>query len=177
MRYILSIMKEHSTRFVELTTPESLAVVRGIAAEIWPETFRAILPPEQIPYMMKMMYAPEVMERELASGFHFDALYVDDAPAGYVSYSKYDLPGVAKLHKVYLLSRFHGQGYGTLMLKHAFRRCRELGFAKVRLNVNKHNTRAIAAYERNGFVRVESVKIDIGGGFFMDDFIMEKTLE
>ena len=62
------------------------------------------------------------------------------------------------------------------MLKYACRRCRELGFAKVRLNVNKHNTRAIAAYERNGFARVESVKIDIGGGFFMDDYIMEKTL-
>ena len=169
-------MEKRSTRFVELTTPGSLAVVRAIAAEIWPETFRAILPPEQIPYMMKMMYAPEVMERELASGFHFDALYIGDAPAGYVSYSKYDLPGVAKLHKVYLLSKFHGQGYGTLMLKYACRRCRELGFAKVRLNVNKHNTRATAAYERNGFARVESVKIDIGGGFFMDDYIMEKTL-
>ena len=169
-------MKNDSARFVELTTPESLAVVRAVAAEIWPETFRSILPPEQIPYMMKMMYAPEVMERELAAGFRFDALYLDGAPAGYVSYSKYDLPGVAKLHKVYLLSKFHGRGYGTLMLEHACRRCRELGFARVRLNVNKHNARAIAAYERNGFVRVESVRIDIGGGFFMDDYVMEKTL-
>ena len=169
-------METRDVKFVALTTPDSLAVVRDIAAEIWPETFRAILPPEQIPYMMKMMYAPEVMERELAVGFHFDALYVDGVPAGYVSYSKYDLPGVAKLHKVYLLSRYHGQGYGTLMLKYACSRCRELGFDRVRLNVNKHNARAIAAYERNGFDRVESVKIDIGGGFFMDDYIMEKSL-
>ena len=169
-------MKNDDTSFVSLTTPESLAVVRRIADEIWPETFRAILPPEQIPYMMKMMYSPEVMARELAAGFHFDALYVGDVPAGYVSYSKYDLPQVAKLHKIYLLSQYHGQGYGTLMLKHACARCRELGFTRVRLNVNKHNARAIAAYERNGFVRVESVKIDIGGGFFMDDYVMEKPL-
>ena len=77
---------------------------------------------------------------------------------------------------MYLLSKFHGQGYGTLMLEHACARCRELGFDRVRLNVNKHNSRAIAAYERNGFVRVEAVKIDIGGGFFMDDYIMEKAL-
>ena len=173
----INIMKNATTKFAALTTPGSLAVVRAIAAEIWPETFRAILPPEQIPYMMKMMYAPEVMEKELASGYHFDALYIDDVPAGYVSYSKYSISGVAKLHKVYLLSRFHGQGYGTLMLKHACRRCRELGFSRVRLNVNKHNARAIAAYERNGFTRVESVKIDIGDGFFMDDYVMEKTLD
>ena len=44
-------MKKCSTKFVALTTPESLAVVRAIAAAIWPETFRSILPPEQIPYM------------------------------------------------------------------------------------------------------------------------------
>ena len=170
-------MENDATRFVSLSTPESLAVVRRIADEIWPETFRPILPPEQIPYMMKMMYSPEVMERELAAGFHFDALYVGEIPAGYVSYAEYDLPQVAKLHKVYLLSKFHGQGYGTLMLKHVCAKCRELGFTAVRLNVNKYNARAIAAYERNGFVRVESVKIDIGGGFFMDDYIMEKTLD
>ena len=126
--------------------------------------------------MMKMMYSPEVMKKELADGVRFDALYIDDAQAGYVSYSKYDLPGVAKLHKVYLLSRYHGQGYVTLMLKHVCRRCRELGFRRVRLNVNKHNSRAIAAYERNGFRCVEAVKIDIGSGFFMDDYVMEKTL-
>ena len=174
--YIKTIMERIDTRFVALTTPDSLAVVRDIAAEIWPETFRTILPPEQIPYMMKMMYAPEVMAGELAAGVRFDVLYIGEVPAGYVSYSRFDLPGVAKLHKVYLLSRFHGRGYGTLMLEHACRRCRELGFDRVRLNVNKYNSRAIAAYERNGFARVESVKIDIGGGFFMDDYIMEKAL-
>ena len=30
--------------------------------------------------------------------------------------------------------------------------------------------------QRNNFVNIESVKIDIGNGFFMDDFVMEKTL-
>ena len=126
--------------------------------------------------MMKMMDATEVMERELASGYHFEVLTVDGMDAGYISYSAYDLPGTAKLHKVYLLSRFHGQGYGTLMLKHAEARCRALGFQRLRLNVNKHNARAIRAYERNGFCTVEAVKNDIGHGFFMDDFVMEKPI-
>ena len=50
------------------------------------------------------------------------------------------------------------------------------GFEKLRLNVNKHNERAISVYLRNGFESVESVKNDIGGGFFMDDYVMEKRL-
>ena len=51
-----------------------------------------------------------------------------------------------------------------------------MGAKYLRLNVNKHNEKAIKAYLRNGFVTVESVKNDIGNGFFMDDFVMQKTL-
>ena len=39
------------------------------------------------------------------------------------------------------------------------------------LAVNKQNVRAIAAYERKGFSVRESVCVNIGGGFVMDDFI------
>ena len=34
----------------------------------------------------------------------------------------------------------------------------------------------LKAYLRNGFVTVESVTNDIGSGFVMDDFVMQKTL-
>jgi RimJ/RimL family protein N-acetyltransferase len=44
------------------------------------------------------------------------------------------------------------------------------------LSVNKRNTKAITAYKRNGFAIVESVVTDIGGGFVMDDYVMDKEL-
>ena len=163
------------TSFLPLDTPESLQIVRDIAAEVWPKTFAPILPPEQIPYMMNMMYAPEVMERELREGYKFAALLVDGKPSGYVSWSPYG-PDTAKLHKVYLLTGCHGLGLGRLMLDYATDVCRAAGFKKLRLNVNKHNERAISVYLKNGFETVESVKNDIGGGFFMDDYVMEKRL-
>ena len=34
------------TSFLTLDTPESLQIVRDIAAEVWPKTFAPILPPE-----------------------------------------------------------------------------------------------------------------------------------
>ena len=163
------------TSFLTLDTPESLQIVRDIAAEVWPKTFAPILPPEQIPYMMNMMYAPEVMERELREGYRFAALLVDGAPSGYISWSPYH-DDTAKLHKVYLLTSCHGKGFGRMMLDYASDVCRAAGFRRLRLNVNKHNERAIAVYLRNGFETVESVKNDIGGGFFMDDYVMEKRL-
>jgi len=161
--------------FIELKTPESLQIIRDIAAGIWPETFREILSPEQISYMMEMMYAPAVMEKEFADGCHFDIVCIDDAPAGYMVYSAY-APETAKLHKLYLLSRYHGQGIGSAMLDYVADQARKLGFKSLLLNVNKHNAKAIKAYERNNFTTVEAVKIDIGNGFFMDDFVMKKEL-
>lgn len=163
------------TSFLTLDTPESLRIVRDIADEVWPKTFAPILPPEQIPYMMRMMYAPEVMERELREGYHFAALLVDGVPSGYVSWSPYH-SDTAKLHKVYLLTSCHGKGFGRMMLDYVSETCRSAGFRRLRLNVNKHNERAISVYRRNGFETVESVKNDIGGGFFMDDYVMEKRL-
>ena len=44
------------------------------------------------------------------------------------------------------------------------------------LAVNKHNFNAIAAYRKHGFIVREAVVKEIGGGFVMDDYIMEKRL-
>lgn len=166
-----------SISFRILDTPESLSAVRSIAEVIWPVTFAPILSRDQIKYMMNMMYAPEVMERELASGYHFEILQVNGKDAGYISYSPYEgHPDTAKLHKVYLLGEYHGRGFGQVMLDHAQEQCRQLGFAYIVLNVNKYNERAIKAYKRNGFEIADSVKNPIGNGYFMDDFVMKKKL-
>ena len=42
--------------------------------------------------------------------------------------------------------------------------------------VNKQNAHAIAAYEKYGFAKREAVRVDIGNGFVMDDFIMARSL-
>jgi hypothetical protein len=40
--------------FREITETADLQIVRDIADSIWPETFRSILSPEQIKYMMHL---------------------------------------------------------------------------------------------------------------------------
>ena len=128
--------------------------------------------------MMKMMYAPEVMEKEMAEGHHFEILRVDGEPAGYMVWSPWqEEAGHAKLHKLYLLSRFHHQGFGRAMLEHVAERCRASGFTHLVLAVNKQNRQAYRVYERNGFEVFRSVKIDIGNGFYMDDYWMKRSLQ
>ena len=44
------------------------------------------------------------------------------------------------------------------------------------LTVNKGNELGIRAYEGNGFETMDAVEADIGSGFIMDDYIMEKRV-
>jgi hypothetical protein len=44
------------------------------------------------------------------------------------------------------------------------------------LAVNKNNAKAIAAYHHHGFRIADAVVKEIGSGFVMDDYLMEKAV-
>ena len=44
------------------------------------------------------------------------------------------------------------------------------------LQVNKYNHGSVEAYKRMGFTVIRSVKVDIGQGFLMDDYVMSLAL-
>ena len=46
---------------------------------------------------------------------------------------------------------------------------------RLHLNVNKFND-AVQFYERAGFVTIKEEDIDIGQGYFMNDYVMVKDL-
>ena len=173
---LLQFSGERMDEFVSLRTADALARVRAIADDVWPKTFREILSPEQIVYMMKMMYAPEVMEKELSSGYSFDLLVVDGQDAGDMVYAPYDEPGTLKLHKLYLLEEYQGKGYGQKMLQHVIDTAKARDFQSVILAVNKQNVKGQKAYSRFGFKHYKSVQIDIGNGFIMDDYWLRFSL-
>ena len=81
-----------------------------------------------------------------------------------------------KLHKLYLHPNWQRRGLGSHLLKHVEQIARASGFSTLLLSVNKANSQAIAAYQKNGFTIREAVTNDIGNGFVMDDYIMAKQL-
>lgn len=56
-------------------------------------------------------------------------------------------------------------------------KARELSLNSISLTVNKNNTNSINAYKKMGFVTVESIVMDIGEGYVMDDYKMRKELD
>ena len=69
------------------------------------------------------------------------------------------------------------QKYASLTLRFLENLCRNNGWAKIWLTVNNNNTNSIAAYQAMGFHAADTQVADIGNGFVMDDYIMEKIIE
>ena len=162
---------------IRLLGKDELKLVRQVADIVWPVTFKEILSPEQIDYMMEMMYAAKVMDKEFDEGIKFYGVFDGKNVVGYLIWGHYDgAPQTAKLHKCYLLPAYQGKGIGSMMLQKAQSMAREAGYKHLRLNVNRQNAKAIKAYVRNNFKTIETVDNPIGNGFFMNDYVMEADL-
>ncbi|HEX4351140.1 MAG TPA: GNAT family N-acetyltransferase [Verrucomicrobiae bacterium] len=156
---------------------EHLPAIAALAAVIWRRHYPRIISHGQIEFMLERMYSLDTLRAEISSkGIQFYRLLVEERFAGFASIGPTDAPDTVKLHKLYLLPELHGKGFGSMLLKHCEAEARQLGARRMVLAVNKRNAQAIAAYQRNGFAIEESVAVDIGGGFVMDDFNMGKNL-
>jgi ribosomal protein S18 acetylase RimI-like enzyme len=122
--------------------------------------------------MLGLFYTPEALATQMAEGHQFILCYDGSSPVGFASYSLLQ-PGVYKLNKLYVLPGLQGKGIGKAMVAHITEAIKALDATHLRLNVNIHNTSAIAFYEKAGFYKFKEEDIDIGGGYFMNDFVLE----
>lgn len=162
---------------IKPATVEHLSAIRDLAAVIWRAHYPGIISPEQIDYMLERMYAIETLRDELENhAMRFERMLLENALIGFAAYGPTEEKNAWKLHKLYLLPQKHGRGFGSQMLRHCETQAQSLGAQRMLLNVNKRNARAIAAYQRNGYTVSDSVCVNIGNGFVMDDFVMVKNL-
>jgi GNAT superfamily N-acetyltransferase len=147
-----------------------------LAARIWHAHYPSIITVEQIDYMLERGYTRPVIEDEMLNGgVTWLTIKSDGVMVGFASVGPH-APGVMKLHKLYLLPEYHGTGIGARALVEVERIAREMAATALVLNVNRHNSKAIRAYERAGWHISGQVTVDIGNGFVMDDYIMTKQL-
>lgn len=159
---------------------EDLAVIKNLAEEIWPPTYGDYLSAEQIRYMLDKMYSKAELLSQLQKGHTFLIATEDDnnegKDIGFVSFSVYKPEDYSyKLHKIYVLPETHGKGIGKLLVNEVISAVKRLGGKTLQLNVNRGNN-AKYFYEKMGFKIKETVDLDIGNGFLMNDYVMELSL-
>jgi ribosomal protein S18 acetylase RimI-like enzyme len=148
-----------------------------MARSVWREHFPGIITEAQIEYMLSKMYSQGAVSEEFERGLVEYCFIVHNGErVGFCSYGPSDHDGVMTVHKLYVLSRWQRHGFGKGALCRIEALCRKRGFSGISLAVNKGNSNAIRAYTSQGFTIHDSVAVDIGGGFIMDDYIMTKEL-
>jgi ribosomal protein S18 acetylase RimI-like enzyme len=156
---------------------EDIPDLARLARDIWYRHYPGIIAAEQIEYMLARGYTVEAIRAQLASGeAWWDKLLLDGKLVAFCACVRGESADALKLDKLYVSYELRGRGYGSLLLDHARKRAHELGCRRIHLQVNKNNRSAIEAYLRNGFAIAESVEVDIGGGFVMDDYVMVKSV-
>ena len=159
------------------------AVLRELAGTIWRQHYVAIISAAQIDYMLAGRFSDEALREHVQEADRWlELLWVSGMPVGYCAYelagmgSNKRTPAAMKLGQLYMYESHRGMGLGRFMLGHVESRARELGCRSLWLQVNKRNTGAVGFYTAAGFEVVREAVFEIGGGFVMDDYVMEKRL-
>lgn len=167
---------------IHIATVEDIPLIRNMADEVFRVTYRDIISPEQMEFMMDWMYSEESLRDQiLPHGKTFFIATLDSTPAGYVSIERQgdteDGRPLYHLQKLYLLPRYQGLGYGRklfdLTAQHILQSFPD--GARIELNVNRTN-KAVGFYESIGMRRDREGDFPIGNGFYMNDYIYVKDI-
>ena len=162
-------------QFVPVTTPAQLELIDGLAREIWYEYYVPLIGRAQVDYMVSKFQSSGAMAAQIREGYEYFITERDGRSIGYCAVQPQPADGRLFLSKLYLLRDDRGAGTGRVCMEFIEQLARRRGLKLLWLTVNKGNP-AVKAYERLGFRIAADLEIDIGGGFVMDDFRMEKPL-
>lgn len=162
---------------IENNTDSNFADIRAIADEVWPKTYGTILSEAQLKYMMEMMYSVASLQIQANEKQHHFILAKENKMAvGFASYEfNCNQTSKTKIHKIYILSTQQGKGTGKILMDYIANEAKIHNNNALFLNVNKYNP-AQHFYKKLGFEITEEVVIDIGQGYVMDDYVMEKSI-
>ena len=152
---------------------EEIELLKKLAETIWPSTYQNIITQRQMLYMIDRSYNPAVLKVQLAQGGKIWVAKHKDQIIGY-AHIQPESSVKAKVDKLYVLPEYQNQGVGKQLMEIIDHYATVNLIQRVILRVNKLNSKAIKAYLKYGFRITESVIQDIGSGFVMDDYIMEK---
>ena len=161
-------------KIIEVSTERQIERIESLAREIWPEHYIPIIGKEQVDYMLEKYQSRQNIKAQIASGVLYFLMEEGSDCIGYIAVQPRG--DELFLSKIYVQSSHRYKGYGKETMQFVEALARERGLRKITLTVNKNNTDAIRTYEKLNFRNTGSIVQDIGSGFVMDDYAMEKVV-
>ena len=161
------------TKIVHVQTAAEIKIVADLAKIIWTEHYTPIIGEGQVSYMLDKFQSPTAIQDQMDNGMKYYLTQFQNNFVGYFSFSYNE--EVLFLSKLYVLKSARGNGVAKAALSFIGEQASNYGVHKIRLTVNKYNFNSITAYKKMGFVNVDSIVQDIGNGYVMDDYVLEKN--
>lgn len=165
-----------SVRIAPAQDEQTLVAVVQLASEIWDEYYVPLIGRAQVDYMVAKFQSLAAMRDQIASGYEYYVVQAGERLVGYFAIQPDREQKRLFISKFYLHKSSRGSGTGRLCMEFIEQLARQRGLPLLWLTVNKGNP-AVKTYERLGFRIAEHIVIDIGNGFVMDDYRMEKDLD
>jgi ribosomal protein S18 acetylase RimI-like enzyme len=163
-------------------TEKDLDALRTISIQTFTETFREHNTEEDMRKYVSENLNPEKLLKELnTNGSRFYFIHSGEELAGYMKLNEGSAQtvegktGTLEIERIYVLEKFQGQQFGKILFQHAVALAQEARQNTIWLGVWERNTKAIAFYERNGFVKTGSHDFVLGDDV-QTDHIMELHL-
>jgi len=166
-----------SMQIQPVTSAEEFERIAELAREIWYEYYVPLIGRAQVDYMVAKFQSAAAMREQAANdGYLYFTMVQGEKLLGYFAIQPQPDRQAMFISKLYLHSSSRGLGAGRMALEFIERASRERGLNLLWLTVNKGNP-TVSTYERWGFTIAAAVVMDIGNGFVMDDYRMEKPVE
>jgi len=162
------------TEFVPVSSPAHIAVVARLARDIWYEHYVPLIGRPRVDYMVSRFQTAPAIEAQIGDGYEYFLVARDGRHLGYLAVQEQHAERMF-ISKLYVTKEARGTGTGRACMEFIEQTARSRGLSRLWLTVSKRNP-AVQAYERLGFRIAEPIVMDIGGGFVMDDFRMERDL-
>ena len=159
---------------IRLVSLKELPILEDLAHRIWPHTYSEIITKEQMEFMLNWMYSTETLEKQQADGHEFYLIRKENRDIGFLAIEQ--IGDELKVNKVYVLPEVQGCGAGKRLMEKAIERAQAKKCTHLFLQVNRAN-KAKFFYDKLGFTIRSEEDFDIGNGFYMNDYIMELSLE
>ncbi len=164
--------------FQTVKTDEEMNELENLAYEIWQEYWTPRISKEQTDYMIRKFQSFDALKKQIQNENHiYKILKSDNSNAAYFGICIKQTPKpYLFLSKLYVKSEFRFKGLGKVLFEEIKDISKRKNLKKIQLTINKYNSETLEKYKKWGFRITDSVITDIGGGFVMDDYVMEYDL-
>lgn len=160
----------------QVTSKADIKIVAILAHKIWNQHYVPIIGKEQVDYMVAKFQSEEAITNQLQEGYQYFLIEHKNMPSGYLALVPDTSNKKMMISKIYVDRDYRGLQLGSKLLKFTIEKAKTENFKTVWLTVNKNNVNSIQWYQKKEFEIKDKIVIDIGNGFIMDDYLLEKSV-